>query len=65
MDNLPRVRKSTWTKCQNTPGVYLVLPGSNSCWMGFIDEDEARTCLLVLPEWKVIVHGRPGVVEDC
>ncbi len=48
--------KSTWTDQQDTPGIYLVLPGSNSVWAGFKTKRQAETCLLVLPGWKLLIR---------
>ncbi len=48
--------KTTWTLMCNIPGVYLVLPGSNSVWAGFQSEEQANTCALVLPGWRVRLH---------
>lgn len=53
-NDMNRVNKTTYTNIQNTPGHYLILPGSNSVWMGFQSEQEAKTCLLVLPDWKYL-----------
>lgn len=49
-----RVYKTIYTNIQNTPGHYLILPGSNSVWTGFQSEQEAKTCLLILPDWKYL-----------
>lgn len=46
--------KTTWTEVQNTPGIYLVCPGSNSVWAGFRTMGEAIICSMVLPEWKIV-----------
>jgi len=46
--------KTTWTNTQNIPGIYLVLPGSNSVWAGFKSKKQAETCLLVLPGWNLV-----------
>jgi len=51
-----RIFKSTWTKEQNTKGIYLVLPGSNSVWCGFKSKKEAEICMQVLLGWKVLIH---------
>ena len=52
----PRIYKSNWTQEQNYPGIYLVLPSSNSVWVGFSSKEEAETCLNVLPGWKLVIR---------
>lgn len=52
MNNKPY--KTTWTEMCDTPGIYLVLPGSNSVWAGFKSVKQAKTCLLVLPNWTFL-----------
>lgn len=53
---MPRVYKTTFTAIQNTPGIYLDCPGSNSVWAGFKTKKEAETCLLILPEWRLFIR---------
>lgn len=53
--------QSTWTDMQDTPGIYLCAPGSNSVWAGFRYEGEAQTAAMVLPGFRLhVVHPLPG-----
>ena len=53
---MSQIYKTTFTEIQGRPGIYLVCPGSNSVWAGFISVKQARTCLLVLDGWKITVQ---------
>lgn len=45
--------KTSWNDIEDTPGIYLLLPGSASVWAGFTSQRQAKTCLAVLPGWKL------------
>lgn len=48
------IYKTSWNNIEDRPGIYLLLNGSCSVWAGFKSMKEAKTCLQVLPNWKVI-----------
>ena len=53
-----KITKSTWTEWQDRDGIYLLLPGSNSVYVGFANEQEASDFAATLTgAWRVHRHG--------
>lgn len=60
-----KVWKSSWTTWRDRDGIYLLRPGSNSCWVGFCDEKEAREFAETLEgDWRVHRNGRYRELTD-
>ncbi len=60
-----QVWRSTWTEWQNRDGIYLVLPASNSVYVGFCRQEEAEDYAETLDgDWRVVRHGRYADMTD-
>lgn len=59
------IKKGTWTYWQDRDGIYVTLPGSNSCFAGFCSQDEALHFAAEQgPKWKVVRWGKFKTMSD-
>lgn len=59
------IKKGTWTYWQDRDGIYVVLPGSNSCFAGFCSQEEALHFAAEQgPNWQVVRWGKYKTLSD-
>lgn len=60
------IKKSIWTDWQDRDGIYLALPGSNSVYVGFADQNEAERFAATLEsdQWRVRRWGVYKTMSD-
>ena len=59
------IKKGTWTYWQDRDGIFVCLPGSNSCFAGFCSQDEALHFAAEQgPEWQVVRWGKFKTMSD-
>lgn len=60
-----KVVKGDWTFWQDFDGIFLCKPGSNSCWAGFINDNEAEMFAKSLGgNWNVVRRGIFKTMSD-
>lgn len=60
-----KIVKGSWTEWKDRDGIYLVMPGSNSCYAGFCTQEEAAEYAADIGgNWKIIRHGLWKTMSD-